>query len=74
MRLRSKLSGRQIEATIDGNLFHATYGYPLLVGHAGEDTFLIPWLDAPLYAVTGATEEERKRLADAEYALDQAEG
>ena len=72
-RLRSKLSGRQIEADIYPNLCHENYGYPVLVGHAGEDSFLIPWLDAQLYPVTQATEEERQRLTDAGYALDQAE-
>jgi hypothetical protein len=72
MQLRSKLSGRQIEAAIDGNVFHASGGYPVLVGHAGEDSFLIPWLDGQMYELTGATEEEWQRLVDAGYALDEA--
>jgi hypothetical protein len=74
MQLRSKLSGRQLEAAIDPNLRHATYGYPVLVGHAAEDNFLIPWLDAQLYAVPEATEEKRRSLTDAGYSLDEAEG
>jgi hypothetical protein len=72
MLIRSKISGRVLEAHVAPHPAHRAIGSQLLVAKAGEGTFPIDWLDAQLYELLIATDEELRRLADAGYALDRA--
>ena len=70
MRLRSKLTGRTIEARISYEYYHPIDGYPMLVTRLGGTLLPIPWLESVIYEVVRATEHEWAQLLGAGYSLD----
>jgi hypothetical protein len=73
VHLRSKLTGRVVEARISYEYYHPVDGYPLLVARLGATPFPIPWLDSVIYEVVRATEEEWAQLLGAGYSLEYSE-
>jgi hypothetical protein len=70
MRIRGKLTGQELSASVRPELCHARYGYPLLQGEGDSGFVVIPWEDAALFELLEATPAERQALADAGYVLD----
>jgi hypothetical protein len=69
MRIRGRLMGSVLAATVSPELCHGRYGYPLLQAQGRWGTLVIPWEDAALFDLVEATAAERLALADAGYEL-----